>query len=134
MIKKLLIGSAVLLTLVACSDDKAQNFKEVPTKGAKELPVEVVTIKERHIPIWLPYTGKTQASSSQEVRARVAGILEEIYFKDGENVKKGQKLFKIEQTDYIASLNDAKAKKKKKTEEHTSELQARCQLVCHLLL
>ena len=111
MIKKILISSAIILTLIGCSDDKQEDAQKAVKKAAPILPVEVITIKERNIPIWMPYTGKTQASSSQEVRARVQGILEEIYYKDGQNVKKGQKLFKIEQTDYIATLNTAKAKK-----------------------
>ena len=109
MLKKIILGSVILLSFTACSEEK----KQVVQKAAKALPVETVTIEERNIPIWMPYTGKTKASSSQEVRARVPGILEEIYYKDGENVKKGQKLFKIEQTDYIAKLNTAKAKKRR---------------------
>jgi len=109
MLKKILLGLAIVLAFSACSEQK----QETVQKAAPALPVEVVTIKGRNIPIWMPYTGKTQASSSQEVRARVQGILEEIYYKDGDNVKKGQKLFKIEQTDYIAALNTAKAKKKR---------------------
>jgi len=107
MLKKALLGSALILTIIGCGEQKQQQTQ----KEAPALPVEVVTIKERNIPIWMPYTGKTQANSSQEVRARVEGILEEVFYKDGDNVKKGQKLFKIEQTDYIARLNTAKAKK-----------------------
>ncbi|PHR55003.1 MAG: efflux transporter periplasmic adaptor subunit [Arcobacter sp.] len=109
MLKKVLFSSVLILTFIACSDQK----QEQTQKEAPALPVEIVIIKERNIPIWMPYTGKTQASSSQEVRARVQGILEEIYYKDGDFVKKGQKLFKIEQADYIANLNTAKAKKRR---------------------
>jgi len=95
------------LTISACGEQKqAPAAKEAPP-----LPVEVVTIENKNIPIWMPYTGKTKASSSQQVRARVSGILEEIYYKDGDQIKKGQKLFKIEQTDYIAELELQKAKK-----------------------
>jgi RND family efflux transporter MFP subunit len=54
----------------------------------------------------------TKASSDQDVRARVSGVLEAIYFKDGAYVHKGDKLFKIEQDEYIATLNAAKAKKR----------------------
>jgi len=109
MLKKVLFTSALALTFLACSDQQ----QEQTQKKAPALPVEIVIIKERNIPIWMPYTGKTQASSSQEVRARVEGILEEIYYKDGQTVVKGQKLFKIEQTNYIATLNTAKAKKRR---------------------
>lgn len=109
MLKNILFAAASLLILTGCSDQKQQ----APAKEVPALPVEVVTVKHKNIPIWLQYTGKTQASSSQEVRARVSGILEEIYYKDGEKVKKGQKLFKIEQDDYIAALDAAKAKKRR---------------------
>ena len=103
---------SVALFFCACSEEKNQEAiqkKQTP----QALAVNTITIKNTNIPIWIEYTGKTKASSSQEVRARVAGILEDIYYKDGQNVKKGQKLFKIEQTDYIANLNRAKARKKR---------------------
>ena len=97
----------VLLAIGGCGEQK----KAPAVKEAPPLPVEVVTIKNNNIPIWMPYTGKTKASSSQQVRARVSGILEEIYYEDGDHIEKGQKLFKIEQTDYIAELELQKAKK-----------------------
>jgi RND family efflux transporter MFP subunit len=97
----------LLLTLTGCGEQKNTPIK----KETPPLPIEVVTIENKNIPIWMPYTGKTKASSSQQVRARVSGILEEIYYQDGEHIKKGQKLFKIEQTDYIAELELHKAKK-----------------------
>ncbi|MEA3373305.1 MAG: efflux RND transporter periplasmic adaptor subunit [Campylobacterota bacterium] len=100
---------SALILLTGCSDNK----QPVKAAEAPPLPVEIVTVKNQNIPIWMPYTGKTQASSSQEVRARVTGILEEIYYKDGDHVKKGQNLFKIEQDDYIAALDAAKAKKRR---------------------
>ncbi|RKZ97737.1 MAG: efflux RND transporter periplasmic adaptor subunit [Gammaproteobacteria bacterium] len=107
MFKKLLVGFILLLIITGCGEQKKQKaVKETPP-----LPVKVVTIKSSNIPIWMPYTGKTQASSSQEVRARVSGILEEIYYQDGDTVNKGDKLFKIEQMDYIAELELQKAKK-----------------------
>jgi multidrug efflux pump subunit AcrA (membrane-fusion protein) len=108
MFKTVLLSFTLLFVFYGCSEESQQQA----LKEAAALPVEVVVVKNKNIPIWMQYTGKTQASSSQEVRARVTGILEKVYFKDGEYVKKGQKLFKIEQTDYIAALDSAKAKKK----------------------
>ncbi|WP_324170436.1 efflux RND transporter periplasmic adaptor subunit [Sulfurimonas sp.] len=97
-----------LLFFTACSDEKqVVEKKEMPL-----LAVNTITVKKEAIPIWKQYTGMTKASSDQDVRARVAGVLQEIYFKDGQYVTKGQKLFKIQQNEYIASLNAAKAKKK----------------------
>ena len=105
-IVNILLVSLVLL-LNACSDEK----KKIIKKEVPPLAVNTITVKNEAVPIWKQYTGVTKASSDQDVRARVSGILEEIYFKDGQFVKKGQKLFKIEQAQYIATLNSAKAKK-----------------------
>ncbi len=102
-----LLTLALVLSFTACSDEKAvQQKKELPA-----LKVKTITIEDKKVPIWGTFTGKTRASSHQEVRARVSGILEKIYFKDGQYVKKGEKLFKIQQDEYIAALNAAKAQK-----------------------
>ncbi len=107
--KKVLSTVAIssLLLLSACSQEKqTQKPKEVAP-----LSVNVITVKKEPIPIWKRYTGTTKASSEQDVKARVSGILEEVYFQDGQYVKEGEKLFKIQQDEYIADLNAAKAKK-----------------------
>ena len=97
-----------LLLFTACSNDKPQQARKAPPP----LQVKTITVKKEAVPIWKQYTAMTKASSDQDVRARVSGILEKIYFKDGQAVVKGQKLFKIEQAEYIAALNTAKAKKR----------------------
>jgi RND family efflux transporter MFP subunit len=48
------------------------------------------------------YTGKTEASETVEVRARVFGYLKTIDFQDGDFVKEGQTLFTIEPDEYEA--------------------------------
>ncbi len=102
-----LLPLALTLLLSGCGEETIQQQKqELPP-----LKVKTITIQEKKVPIWGTFTGKTRASSHQEIRARVSGILEKIYFQDGQNVKKGQKLFKIEQSEYIAALSAAKAKK-----------------------
>ena len=96
-----------LMIFTACSEEK----QVVQKKANPPLEVNTITVQKEFIPIWRQYTGITKSSSQQEVRARVSGILEKIYFKDGQKVKKGQKLFKIEQDQYIAAIDAAKAKK-----------------------
>jgi len=107
ILASMLITSALIFT--ACSDEKQiETIKELPL-----VQVNTITIKKEPIAIWKEYTGTTKAVSEQDVRARVSGILEEVYFIDGANVKKGQKLFKIEQTDYKAHVEEAKANRQK---------------------
>lgn len=110
-ISKTILTSALITLLAlftACSEEKKTPLnKEMPA-----LAVNTVTVKNEPVPIWKQYTGMTKASSDLDVRVRVSGILEKIYFQDGQKVKKGQKLFKIQQAEYIAALNAAKAKKR----------------------
>ncbi len=97
----------LLLLFTACSKDKTEEIaQKIPP-----LAVNTITVNKKPVPIWERFTGKTKANSAQEVRARVSGILEKKYFQDGQFVKKGQKLFQIEQNTYKAALEIAKAKK-----------------------
>lgn len=105
-----IFNSIVISTVVlfsGCSQEKKpQEVKEIAA-----LSVNTITVHKEAVPIWKQYTGMTKASSDQDVKTRVSGILEEIYFKDGQYIQKNQKLFKIQQNEYIAALDAAKAKK-----------------------
>ncbi|MEA2072648.1 MAG: efflux RND transporter periplasmic adaptor subunit, partial [Campylobacterota bacterium] len=80
ILSSLFISSLLLFS--ACSEEKKiQVKKEIPP-----LKVNTITVKKEPVPIWKQYTGMTKASSDQDVQARVSGVLEEIYFKDGQAV------------------------------------------------
>jgi RND family efflux transporter MFP subunit len=56
------------------------------------------------------YTGRIEARETVDVRARVSGYLEDIYFNDGDYVKAGDPLFLIDPRTYKAALDQAEAK------------------------
>ena len=56
------------------------------------------------------FTGRFEAVDAVEVRARVNGYLEEVDFRDGAIVKKGDLLFVIDQRPYQAALDQAEAR------------------------
>jgi RND family efflux transporter MFP subunit len=58
---------------------------------------------------YLEFTGNTQAINTVQLKARVEGYLEQVYFKDGDRVRKGQLLFLIQQNTYEAKLKQAEA-------------------------
>jgi len=91
-----------------CGEEK----KAPAVQSIPALAVETVTVHKQNLPLWVQFTGMTKASSDQEIRARVSGRLQKIYFKDGQQVKKGDKLFLIEQSQYKSNLESAKAKKR----------------------
>ena len=103
------ILSVSLLFLSGCGDEK----KMAAPKAPPPLSVETVTVQKKIFPVWVQYTGMTKAVSDQEIRARVSGRLEKRFFEDGATVKKGDKLFLIEQSQYQSNLDAAKSRKEK---------------------
>jgi len=101
--------SVSLLFLSGCGEEKMTKSPKAPPP----LNVETVTVEKKKFPLWMQYTGMTKAISRQEIRARVSGRLEKRYFEDGAYVKKGDKLFLIEQAQYQSNLDAAKSSKEK---------------------
>ena len=73
------------------------------------LPVETFKIENKISTTTKTYPSLIKTFEEVEVMARVKGILVEKYFNEGEFVKKGTLLYKIEQDTYLANLNVAKA-------------------------
>jgi RND family efflux transporter MFP subunit len=97
-----IVGSVIALTLAGCSE---QN-KYVPPPPPK---VAVAQPVQRPATNYLQLTGNTQAFQSVTLNARVQGYLTSINYKDGAAVKKGDLLFGIEEDNYVAALDQAKA-------------------------
>ena len=71
--------------------------------------VVVADVQQRTVPIYSEFVGQTKADETVELRARVEGVLEKIYFKEGTPVKKGDLLFSIDKRPFDAALQSAKA-------------------------
>jgi RND family efflux transporter MFP subunit len=74
-----------------------------PSKVAVAQPVQ------RTVTDSLELTGNTDAFKTVQLVARVAGYLEQVFFEDGQPVKKGQLLFLIQQNTYQDNLRQAEA-------------------------
>jgi len=79
--------------------------REAPT------PVLAVPAKLADVPVYLEGVGTARALNTVTVRAQVEGKLISINFKDGQDVKKGDVLARIDPTTYQAQLDQAIAKK-----------------------
>jgi len=100
-----LVGLALLITTTGCKGEKDAKAATPPP------PTEVVVapVEQREVAIVRDFIARTEAVPTVEVRARVAGILEEVLFKEGMDVKKGQPLFLIQQAEYKAAVETARA-------------------------
>ena len=74
-------------------------------------PPEVTVAHPIHHPVtrYFEYTGSTEAFLSVELRARVTGFLEQVLFKPGAAVKKGDLLFVIDKRTFQAAVDNASA-------------------------
>jgi membrane fusion protein (multidrug efflux system) len=71
------------------------------------LPVGVVKAERTEIRKTLTFVGRVEAVNRVEVRARVTGYLEEVLFKEGEHVKVGAPLYRIEHGLFQAAVEQA---------------------------
>jgi membrane fusion protein (multidrug efflux system) len=77
--------------------------------AAQAAQVSVTTVHPGQVPITMDLPGRTAASVVAQVRARVDGIVQTRDFKEGGDVKAGQRLYQIDPAPYVAALNSAKA-------------------------
>ena len=103
-----LAGALLLAAMAGCERNSGASAK---TAAAPPPPTEVVvaTVEQRPVSIVRDFTARTEAVPTVEVRARVPGVLEQVLFQEGTEVKQGQELFVLQQAEYRAALETARA-------------------------
>ena len=96
-----------LVLLAACGNKEPQ----APAGGMK-VPVSVITVQPTSTELFSELPGRVEAIKDAQIRARVSGIVEEINFEQGAEVKQDQLLFTIDPAPYRAVRNQAAAQLK----------------------
>lgn len=106
MIQKVLIKNLPILIMIVivffCSP--------VSARQPSSPQVRVMTIEEQNVVPASEYVGHVEAIQSVELRARVEGFLEEVSFTEGDLVREGQVLYRIEPDGYVARVAMEKAR------------------------
>jgi multidrug efflux system membrane fusion protein len=102
--QRLLIPALLALLLSACAGGEGGAPPAMPPT-----PVSVATVIERPVSDWSSWSGRFQATQSAEIRARVAGELKQVHFREGESVAAGELLFSIDPREYRAAVDNARA-------------------------
>jgi len=99
------VPTAMLLAVAlgACSNAKT------PAPPPQVPEVSVTTVHRGSVPITTELPGRTSAYLVAQVRARVDGVVQKREFKEGGEIKSGQRLYQIDPAPYIAVLNSATA-------------------------
>ncbi len=98
-----LISATFLVILSSCS--KSGNSSD--TQSILEFPV--TTVFRKDTVLFREYVVDVHAIKNVEIRARVQGYLDHIYVDEGQSVKAGQLLFKINDEEYVAEVAKSKA-------------------------
>jgi membrane fusion protein (multidrug efflux system) len=133
MIRQVVI-SVLALALVGCTS--ARGDPQASRAAGPPPPAVAVTPAVQHtVPVYEQAVAQTVALQTVDLRAQIGGTIEEVRFKEGTEVKKGQVLFVIDQRPYLAALESAEAQLAtaraalQQAQEETQLAQAKAQLV-----
>ena len=104
--------AAAFVLLAACVVPSGCGHGDTENQANVAAPpptVVVATVRRESVPISEDYEGAFGSIESVEVRARVEGTLDSAPFKEGDLVRKGDLMFRIQQSEYIAALQAAQA-------------------------
>ena len=103
VLKWLSLGLCVLV-VAGCG-----RAKQAPPVQPQAVPVGVITVAASDAPYESEFVGETESSQEVEIRARVEGFLEQISYREGAVVNKGDVLFQMDRKPFEASLAAARA-------------------------
>src|SRR5262245_25238616 len=129
-----LLGAASIAAALISAGCSKKDAAKTAATGIPPPTVIVEQVEQKTVPIYSEYVGQTKADETVDLRARVEGILQKIYFKEGSAVRKGELLFTIDKRPFQATLQSAKAAQAKaqsdlaQAEQRTDVIQAQAAL------
>ncbi len=101
-------GAAAAMVVLVAGCDKGGSQQGAPAAPAA-VTVTAVQVAPREVPVAFEAVGRTEGSREVQVRARVAGILEQQLYAEGDAVKAGAPLFRIERAPFEIDLQQQRA-------------------------
>ena len=106
-ISSLAIGSlSVLLasaTLASCSGNKGQQM-EMPAPA-----IATVTLAPQNVDLQSTYPATIKGKTDIDIRPQVTGFITKVHVDEGQRVRKGQALFTLDQVQFQAAVDQARA-------------------------
>jgi membrane fusion protein, multidrug efflux system len=70
-------------------------------------PVVVATVEQHDVPVQISAIGNVEAYQTVQIRSQVSGQIERIFFKEGQDVHRGELLFQLDKRSFQADLEKA---------------------------
>lgn len=97
----------LLVVCFSCQREGESQAAGLPGETVPE--VSVMTVRSTQVPVTANLPGRMEAYLQAEVRARVTGIIQERCYQEGQTVRPGDLLFKIDPAPLQAVLDECKA-------------------------
>jgi len=104
----LILPVALMIFLFACSSPK-------PPPPKRPVPVTVAAAVQKTIPIQIEAIGAVDPYQTISVKTQITGQITQVYFKEGQDVRKGDPLFKLDCRTYEEALKQAEANLNRET-------------------
>jgi RND family efflux transporter MFP subunit len=97
---RLLLGATALLCSFGCREKQLTKSPPVPV-------VEVATVTQADVPVYHEWIGVLDGWVNAQIRAQVTGYLLTQNYREGDSIKKGDLLFKIDPRPFKAAFDQA---------------------------
>jgi membrane fusion protein, multidrug efflux system len=96
-----LLYAAILLS-AGCS-------RPEPKRAPESVPVTAAIVEKRSMPVEVTAIGHVEPLATVSIRSQVGGTITRVWFRDGQDVRKGDMLLTIDPRPYEATLRQAQA-------------------------
>lgn len=96
-------GILIILLITGCNHE---NSEEIVKEG---IPVRLAPVKTEHVSKPVYASGRLVSSSEMKLAFKIGGIVDALYFKEGESVKKGEALASLKLNEIEAKVVQARA-------------------------
>ncbi|MCB8878790.1 efflux RND transporter periplasmic adaptor subunit [Acidisoma cellulosilytica] len=105
------LGMALTLTLPLTLTGGLMSSAQAAAPAAAPVPVTVTKAVAQNVPVYFDGLGNVQAYNTVSIKAQVGGVLIDLPAKEGQEVKKGDILARIDPSAYQATLDQALAQR-----------------------
>lgn len=98
--------AVLALAIQSCTDSKGEN-QRIP-KRAEPIPVKVLELKKSSIPHVIHASGQLSTDDETYLGFKTGGVVQSVFVKEGDAIKKGQLLAKLDLTEISAAVSQAR--------------------------
>ncbi|MEE0978309.1 MAG: efflux RND transporter periplasmic adaptor subunit [Muribaculaceae bacterium] len=100
----IIVASASLMAVTSCKrdDSNAQAQQQPPT-------IATITVQQGNSDLMSSYPATIKGKTDIDIRPQVSGFITKVHVDEGQKVRKGQPLFTIDQVQFQAAVDQAKA-------------------------